>query len=179
MTTLKVSSASPSPRLETRRPFTRADALAAGIPARDFRGSKFRRILHGVYIDAHVPDHPLIRPRTQSPCTSRGFRSAKCRGKLDLTRSISASVMNDDLVRREWHPGAWSGGQDRRCHDPGGSAPRRQRDRDPRPGVTCRRARPSTRPFGEGAELRQCRRAAKAGAGESADTGVSKGSPVR
>ena len=61
MTMSKASSVSPSPALETRRPFTRADALAAGIPARDLRGSKFRRIFHGVYIDARVPDHPLIR----------------------------------------------------------------------------------------------------------------------
>ncbi len=51
----------PHSHLETRRPFTRADALAAGIPARDLRGSKFRRIFNGVYVDARVPDHPLIR----------------------------------------------------------------------------------------------------------------------
>jgi very-short-patch-repair endonuclease len=48
-------------RLETRRPFTRADAIAAGIPARELRGSRFRRMFNGVYIDARVPDHPLIR----------------------------------------------------------------------------------------------------------------------
>lgn len=47
--------------LDTRRPFTRADALAVGIPAKDLRGSKFRRIFTGVYVDARVPDHPLIR----------------------------------------------------------------------------------------------------------------------
>lgn len=51
----------PTTRLETRRPFTRADALAAGIPARELRGSRFRRIFTGVYVDARVPDHPLIR----------------------------------------------------------------------------------------------------------------------
>ena len=50
-----------APPIETRRPFTRADALAAGIPARDLRGSRFRRIFTGVYVDARVPDHPLIR----------------------------------------------------------------------------------------------------------------------
>jgi very-short-patch-repair endonuclease len=47
--------------LETRRPFTRTDALAAGITAKQLRGSRFRRIFRGVYIEARIPDHPLIR----------------------------------------------------------------------------------------------------------------------
>ena len=47
--------------LETRRPFTRADAIAAGISPKQLRGSKFRRIFYGVYIDARVRDHPLVR----------------------------------------------------------------------------------------------------------------------
>ena len=53
--------AAPTTRLETRRPFTRADAIAAGIPLRELRGSRFRRIFTGVYVDARVPDHPLVR----------------------------------------------------------------------------------------------------------------------
>lgn len=61
MTRLNTSPASAHRPLETRRPFTRADALAAGVPARELRGSKFRRIFNGVYVDARVPDHPLIR----------------------------------------------------------------------------------------------------------------------
>ncbi len=48
---------------ETRRPFTRADALAAGISAKMLRGSRFRRIFRGVYVEARVPDHPLVRAR--------------------------------------------------------------------------------------------------------------------
>lgn len=46
---------------DTRRPFTRSDALAAGVPARELRGSRFRRIFTGVYVDARVPDHPAVR----------------------------------------------------------------------------------------------------------------------
>ena len=46
---------------EPRRPFTRADAAAAGITAKMLRGSRFRQIFRGVYVDAAVPDHPLIR----------------------------------------------------------------------------------------------------------------------
>jgi very-short-patch-repair endonuclease len=48
-------------RLETRRPFTRSDALAAGISPKQLRGSRFRRIFTGVYIDARVRDQPLVR----------------------------------------------------------------------------------------------------------------------
>ncbi|MGI8888357.1 MAG: hypothetical protein ACR2GB_05220, partial [Nocardioidaceae bacterium] len=36
--------------LDTRRPFTRADAVSAGISGQLFRGSQFRRIFRGVYI---------------------------------------------------------------------------------------------------------------------------------
>jgi len=47
--------------LDTRRPFTRADAIAAGIDPRLLRGKKFRRIFKGVYISAAVPVSPLHR----------------------------------------------------------------------------------------------------------------------
>ncbi|QWC86274.1 hypothetical protein KLP28_06150 [Nocardioidaceae bacterium] len=40
--------------LDTRRPFTRSDALAAGVPASLLRGSRFRKIFRGVYVDAAV-----------------------------------------------------------------------------------------------------------------------------
>lgn len=55
------TTSTPVPALETRRPFTRADALAAGISAKQLRGSRFRRIFNGVYVDARVPDHALVR----------------------------------------------------------------------------------------------------------------------
>lgn len=41
---------------DTRRPFTRADALAAGISPRMLRGSRFRRIFRDIYIEASVPE---------------------------------------------------------------------------------------------------------------------------
>jgi very-short-patch-repair endonuclease len=47
--------------LETRRPFTRADALAAGVSPSVLKGRRFRRLFTGVYVDASVPSHPLIR----------------------------------------------------------------------------------------------------------------------
>lgn len=47
--------------LDIQRPFTRADALAAGISPKLLRGSRFRRLFRGVYIGAHVPVSPLVR----------------------------------------------------------------------------------------------------------------------
>jgi very-short-patch-repair endonuclease len=48
-------------RLDTKVPFTRADAIAAGLDMRLLRGSRFRRLFRGVYIDATVPLTPKIR----------------------------------------------------------------------------------------------------------------------
>jgi hypothetical protein len=47
--------------LDTRRPFTRADAIAAGVDPRLFRGSRFRRLFRGVYVDATVPESTQLR----------------------------------------------------------------------------------------------------------------------
>jgi very-short-patch-repair endonuclease len=47
--------------LETRRPFTRADALAAGVSPSMLKGRRFRRLFTGVYVHAAVPHHPIIR----------------------------------------------------------------------------------------------------------------------
>jgi hypothetical protein len=51
----------PAPSLDVRRPFTRADAVAAGIDPRLLRGKRFRKIFKGVYISAEVPPSPLHR----------------------------------------------------------------------------------------------------------------------
>jgi len=47
--------------LDVRRPFTRADALAAGLTPKMLRGSRFRRLFRGVYISAKAPVNPLVR----------------------------------------------------------------------------------------------------------------------
>ena len=47
--------------LDLRRPFLRADALAAGVSPSLLRGRRFRRIFTGVYVHASVPAHPLLR----------------------------------------------------------------------------------------------------------------------
>jgi len=45
----------PRKTVNTRRPFTRADAIEAGIAPKLLRGSMFRRIFRGVYVDATTP----------------------------------------------------------------------------------------------------------------------------
>lgn len=47
--------------LHTRRPFTRADALAAGVSAKMLRGSRFRRLFRGIYIDSAVTVDDVVR----------------------------------------------------------------------------------------------------------------------
>lgn len=53
--------------LNLRRPFTRADAVRAGVDPNILRTSLFRRIFRGVYISAEVPDSPFVR--TQAALT--------------------------------------------------------------------------------------------------------------
>lgn len=50
-----------APPLNTQLPFTRAAGLRAGIPARDFRGTRFRQLLRAVYVDRDVAVTPRIR----------------------------------------------------------------------------------------------------------------------
>lgn len=50
----------PETALETRLPFTRAQGLAAGITEKQLRGPRYRRIFTGTYVEARVPDHPLV-----------------------------------------------------------------------------------------------------------------------
>lgn len=51
----------PIPESLRKRPFTRADAVAAGVSEHMLRGSRFRRLFRGVYVCADVPDSPLLR----------------------------------------------------------------------------------------------------------------------
>ena len=55
-------------RLDTGRPFTRSDALEAGLNPRILRGSRFRRIFRGVYIDDRVPDSAQLRVQAALAC---------------------------------------------------------------------------------------------------------------
>jgi hypothetical protein len=50
-----------TPDPDLRRPFTRADAIAAGLDPKLLRGSRFRRISRGVYVLREVPVSPFMR----------------------------------------------------------------------------------------------------------------------
>jgi hypothetical protein len=45
------------------RPFTRSEAISSGLPDSQLRGPRFRRVFHGVYVDAATPDSPDLRAR--------------------------------------------------------------------------------------------------------------------
>lgn len=47
--------------LDTRRPFTRAEALRGGVTAKMLRGPRFRRLLRGVFVEASVRPWPEER----------------------------------------------------------------------------------------------------------------------
>ncbi len=47
--------------IDLRRPFRRADALAAGVSASALRGRSFRQLFHGIYVHASVAPHPVLR----------------------------------------------------------------------------------------------------------------------
>lgn len=49
------------PSLDLDRPFTRADAVAAGIDPKILRTSRFRRIFRGVYVSSTAPERPIVR----------------------------------------------------------------------------------------------------------------------
>ncbi len=56
-----MTAARPETALDLRRPFTRADAVSAGVHPRILRTSRFRRIFRGVFVSAGVPDTPSLR----------------------------------------------------------------------------------------------------------------------
>jgi hypothetical protein len=62
--------------IDTQQPFARADAIRAGVHPKLLRGSGFRRIFRGVYVEASVPDSPALRAQAALlPFDSRAFAS--------------------------------------------------------------------------------------------------------
>jgi very-short-patch-repair endonuclease len=51
----------PEGSFDRRRPFTLAEAVQAGVEAKELRTNAFRRLLHNVYVDASVPLTPRLR----------------------------------------------------------------------------------------------------------------------
>ncbi len=48
------------PKLDTRHPFTRAQALASGLDPRVLRSADYHRLLHGVYVSTACPITPQL-----------------------------------------------------------------------------------------------------------------------
>jgi hypothetical protein len=53
----------PTTPLNTRRPFTRKEALLSGLADNDLAGHRFRRIFHGIYVAADVELTVAVRTR--------------------------------------------------------------------------------------------------------------------
>ncbi len=95
--------------LDVRRPFTRRQALEAGITAKQLRGPRFRRLFTGVYLGADVPLLPshrvhaalLIHPPT-------AFASHSSAARL-LGAPLPAGLADE-------HVSVWQAG-DRRCRE--------------------------------------------------------------
>ena len=49
--------------LDTRNPFTRADARAAGITVKELISSRYHKVFYNLYVSAHVVVTPQIRAR--------------------------------------------------------------------------------------------------------------------
>lgn len=48
---------------DPRQPFTRQEAVQSGLTPGALRGPRYRSVIPGVYVDANVADHPLIRAK--------------------------------------------------------------------------------------------------------------------
>lgn len=95
--------------LDTKRPFTRADAVAAGISPHLLRGSRFRRIFRGVYIASNVRPHDdervlaalMIHPK--GAWASHVTGAAWCGVAVPASSTTHISVV--DPKDRRWQPG--------------------------------------------------------------------------
>lgn len=94
---------------EVRRPFTRADAVRAGISAKALRGSRFRRLFRGVFISNDVPDQVDVLARaallTHPPgaFVSHNTAAELCGVAVPHSADIHVSVKRPD--HRRFQPG--------------------------------------------------------------------------
>jgi hypothetical protein len=66
--------AAPDPSFNTRIPFTRAEARAAGISWRQLAGSSYHRLFHDRYVAADIPIDPVARARAALAVGGEGAR---------------------------------------------------------------------------------------------------------
>jgi very-short-patch-repair endonuclease len=92
-----------------KRPFTRTDAIEAGISPKLLRGSRFRRIFRDVYIASEVPDGLRLRISAALALHPPGAwashlsAAAVCGVAVPDTSVVHISVT--DAKSRRWRPG--------------------------------------------------------------------------
>lgn len=98
-----------TPALDPRRPFTRADAVAAGLEPKLLRGSRFRRLFRGVYVLREVPVSPFVRTQAalvlHPPTAFASHVSAARVYRLPVPELPSEHVSVGDPADRRTRPG--------------------------------------------------------------------------
>ena len=106
--------------LDLRRPFTRADAIKAGLDPNLLRGSRFRRIFRGVYILRTTPASPFIRTQAalvlHPPCAFASHVSAARVFRLPVPDLPSEHVTVTDPADRRTRDGIVNHVADSRAH---------------------------------------------------------------
>lgn len=115
-----VETASSSPALDTRVPFTRAQAVEAGIDAGRLRTSAYRRLLHGVYVDARVTVTASLRAR--APLAAAHAEAWASHASAGRIHGVPLPVLPEEHVSVP-QPGARPSRRGVRSHS-GNTAPR-------------------------------------------------------
>ncbi len=104
------STSSPAPAtdraFDPRQPFTRGQALRAGLTDRDLTRGAYRRLLHGIYVASAVPETPLLRARAALLCHHRSAVATHVTAARMLRAPVPdlphehVTVADEDLRRR-------------------------------------------------------------------------------
>jgi len=109
-----------APDIDLRRPFTRADAVAAGLDPKLLQGSRFRRIFRGVYILREVPVSPFVRTQAalvlHRPTAFASHVSAARVYRLPVPEHPDEHISVSDAADRRTRDGIVSHVADRRAH---------------------------------------------------------------
>jgi very-short-patch-repair endonuclease len=99
----------PEPSLDTHRPFTREDALRAGIDRRLLRSSLFRRVFKEVYIRRDVPDSVQVRAEAafviHPPDAFVSHLTAAALWGLPVPTDPQVHITVDHPKKRRYRPG--------------------------------------------------------------------------
>lgn len=95
--------------LNTKRPFTRDDAVRAGISSKVLRGSRFRRIFRDVYVAGEVRDDHRLRAEAALQLHPEGawvshLSAARLYGVAVPDTSV-VHISVTDAKHRRWRPG--------------------------------------------------------------------------